>query len=239
MGRSHGATARALALAGLAAILAGCMPEPVTTEGARVSALYGIFLAAAAVVFVVVAGLIGWSIVRYRATDDDRLPSGTHENIRLELLWWALPTLLVIGLIILTAQVLTEVDRRTEDPDLTVNVTGSQWQWEFAYQGTDVVVTGLPDQPPVVVLPVGRRIAFNLSSPDVIHSFWVPQFLIKRDVLPDKTNRMELTIEEEGTYSGVCGEFCGLLHHRMLFSIEAVPADAFDRWLAAGGEGAP
>lgn len=220
----------------MAAILAGCVPEPVTTEGARVGTLYNIFLVAAAIVFVVVAGLIGWSIVRYRATDDDRRPSETHENIKLELLWWALPTLLVIGLIILTAQVLSEVDRRTEDPDLTVTVTGFQWQWRFAYQGTDTVVTGVTGEPPVLVLPVGRRIAFDLESPDVIHSFWVPEFLIKRDVLPDKTNRIELTIEEEGTYRGVCGEFCGLLHDRMLFTIDAIPADRFDTWLASGGE---
>jgi cytochrome c oxidase subunit 2 len=236
MGRTLAVLRRAIALPVLAAILAGCAPEPVTTEGARVSALYGIFLAAAAVVFVVVAGLIGWSIVRYRSTDDDRQPSTTHENIRLELLWWALPTLLVIGLIILTAQVLAEVDRRTENPDLTVTVTGFQWQWQFEYEGTDRVITGVTGEPPVVVLPVGRRIAFDLQSPDVIHSFWVPQFLLKRDVLPDKTNRVELTIEEAGTYRGVCGEFCGLLHDRMLFSIEAVPGDQFDSWLASGGE---
>jgi cytochrome c oxidase subunit 2 len=231
---------RTAAAAGLLLVLlTACAPEPVTTEGEQVKMLYDVFLVAAAVVFVVVAGLIGWSIVRYRETDDGREASGTHENIRLELLWWALPTALVIVLFILTAQVLGAVDERTDDPDLTVTVTGFQWQWRFAYEGSDVVITGAPDEQPLVVLPVGERIAFDLDSPDVIHSFWVPQFLIKRDVVPGRTNRIELTIEEPGTYAGLCGEFCGLLHHRMRFSIEAVTPEAFDAWLAGGGGAGP
>jgi cytochrome c oxidase subunit 2 len=101
------------------------------------------------------------------------------------------------------------------------------------------VVTGTPDEWPRVVLPVGQRIAFDLESPDVIHSFWVPEFLIKRDVVPGRTNRIELTIEEPGTYAGACGEFCGLLHHRMRFSIDAVSAAEFEAWLAGGGAGSP
>jgi cytochrome c oxidase subunit II len=225
---------RLAVLLGLAAVvISACAPQPVTSEGDRVKVLYDIFLVAAAAVFVVVAGLIGWSIFRYRERDDGREASGPHENVRLELLWWAIPTALVIILFILTAQVLGVVDERTDDPDLTVTVTGFQWQWQFEYEGSGVVLTGLPDEPPRVVLPVGERIAFVLESPDVIHSFWVPQFLIKRDVVPGRTNRIELTIDEPGTYTGLCGEFCGLLHHRMRFTIEAVSAEEFDAWLAA------
>ena len=221
------------------ALLAACAPEPVTTEGEQVKFLYDVFLVAAAVVFVVVAGLIGWSIVRHRDTGDGAEGIGPHENVRLELLWWAIPTVLVIVLFILTAQVLGVVDERTDDPELTVTVTGFQWQWQFAYEGSDVVLSGLPDEPPLVVLPVGRRIAFDLESPDVIHSFWVPQFLIKRDAVPGRTNRIEVTIEEPGTYAVVCGEFCGLLHHRMRFTLEAVSAEEYEAWLAsqAGADG--
>jgi cytochrome c oxidase subunit 2 len=228
------------AAAGLLLVaLTACAPQPATAEGEQVKFLYDVFLVAAAAVFVVVAGLIGWSIVRYRDTGDGREPAGPHENVRLELLWWALPTALVIVLFILTAQVLGTVDERTNDPDLTVTVTGFQWQWRFAYEGTDVVITGTPEAWPRVVLPVGQRIAFDLESPDVIHSFWVPEFLIKRDVVPGRTNRIELTIEEAGTYAGACGEFCGLLHHRMRFSIDAVSAADFEDWLASqpGGDG--
>lgn len=225
---------------GLAAlILTGCAPEPATSQGAQVKMLYDIFLVAAAVVFVIVAGLIGWSIVRYRARDDGREASTNHQNLPLELVWWAIPTVLVIVLFVLTANVLGTVDEETSDPPVTVNVTGFQWQWQFAYEGTDVVVTGLPDKPPVAVLPVGERIAFNLDSPDVIHSFWVPHFLIKRDVIPGRTNRIEVTIDEEGTYAGLCGEFCGRLHNQMRFTIEAVSPAAFQQWLDSGGGEAP
>ena len=229
----------AVALGVVAALLAACAPEPVTSEGAQTKFLYDVFLVVAAVVFVVVAGLIGWSIVRYREGDDGRQASVTHENIRLELLWWAIPTALVIVLFLLTAQVLGVVDERTDDPDVTVTVTGFQWQWRFSYEEEGVVITGVPDAPPRVVLPVGQRIAFDLESPDVIHSFWVPQFLIKRDAVPGRTNRIEVTIEEPGTYAGVCGEFCGLLHHRMRFTLEAVSAEEFEAWLAsqAGADG--
>jgi cytochrome c oxidase subunit 2 len=219
----------------LVVTLTGCVPEPATSEGAQVKMLYDVFLVVAAFVFVIVAGLIGWSILRYRAKDDGREASHNHENIPLELIWWAIPTLLVIVLFILTAQVLGRVDERTTDPDVTVDVTGFQWQWSFAYEGTDVVVSGEADRQPVMVLPVGERVAFNLTSPDVIHSFWVPHFLIKRDVIPGRTNRFEVTIDEAGTYSGLCGEFCGLLHSRMRFSIDAVTPDEFEAWLASGG----
>ncbi|HSM37702.1 MAG TPA: cytochrome c oxidase subunit II [Candidatus Limnocylindrales bacterium] len=229
----------AIAPAAVAVVLAGCAPQPATAEGAQVKMLYDFFLVVAAGVFVIVAGLIGWSILRYRDTGDGREPAQTQPNTRLELIWWAIPTLLVIILFILTAQVLGRVDERTDDPAVTVDVTGFQWQWQFAYSGSDLVLTGLPDEPPLMVLPVGERVAFNLDSPDVIHSFWVPQFLIKRDVIPGRTNRIELTIEQEGTYAGLCGEFCGLLHHRMRFSIEAVSAERFQAWLATGGVSAP
>lgn len=228
---------RAIALISVVAFLTGCAPEPATTEGARVKALYDTFMVAAVVVFALVAGLIGWSIVRYRARDDGREASTAHGNIGLEVAWWSLPTLLVIGLFILTAQVLATVDRRTDDPPLTVTVTGFQWQWQFAYADTDVVLTGSTDGGPELVLPVGERIAFDLESPDVIHAFWVPQFLIKRDIIPGKTNRIELTIQEPGTYRGQCAEFCGLLHDRMTFSIRAVPADEFRTWLSQQGGG--
>jgi cytochrome c oxidase subunit 2 len=215
--------------------LAACAPEPVTAEGREVKALYDLFMVAAAAVFVIVAGLIGWSVIRYRARPDDRATAQFHDNPRLEIVWWALPTVLVIYLFIVTAGVLAEVDERTEAPALTVTVTGFQWQWSFAYEGTDVVVSGGPDDPPRILLPVGRRIAFDLESPDVIHSLWVPEFLIKRDVVPGQTNRFEVTLEELGTYRGQCGEFCGLLHDEMLFSMEAVSPEAFETWLAAGG----
>jgi len=232
---------RVLAGAALAfgvTVLGGCVPQPATSEGVQVKGLYDVFLIAAAAVFLIVAGLIGWSVLRYRAGDDDEeLPPQVKANVRLELIWWALPTILVIVLFFLTAQVLSRVDARNADPSVEVTVTGYQWQWRFAYAGTDVVIEGLPDQPPELWLPTGEPVALTLVSPDVIHSFWVPDFLVKRDVVPGRTNRIDLTIDEAGTYSGQCAEFCGLLHDRMLFSIRAVSPAEFEAWLAGQGGG--
>ncbi len=222
----------------LALLIAGCAPTPVTAEGDRVKTLYDLFMAIAAVVFVVVAGLIGWSILRYRGSADDELPAQTHHNVVLELVWWAIPTILVIGLFVLSAGVLAEVDEPAEEGALTVRVSAFQWGWRFAYTESGVTVVGLPGAPAEVHLPVGREVTFLLTSPDVVHSFYVPRFLLKRDVVPGRENRIDATVTDEGTYRGVCGEFCGLLHEQMTFTIVAEPADAFEAWLdeQAGGD---
>lgn len=228
---------RCAALTVVATLLAGCAPAPVTVQGQDVSSLYWLFMAGAALVFVVVAGLIGWSIVRYRATADNGGPSEFHTNVRLELVWWALPTLLVIGLFAVSARVLADVDRQGDGSALTVQVQAFQWQWRFSYPQSGVTVTGQLDQPPEMVLPVGREVTFELTSPDVVHSFYVPQFLIKRDAVPGITNKVTLTIDRAGTYSGQCAEFCGLLHSEMRFSIRAVDPNQFDAWLQQQGGG--
>jgi cytochrome c oxidase subunit 2 len=220
------------ALAAVVAVLAGCASSPVTVEAGQVRGLYDIFLIAAAIVFVVVAGLIGWSIVRYRSRGSTELPVQTRTNVTLELIWWALPTALVIGLFIVSAQVLGQVDR-TADPLVNVRVEAFQWQWRFTYEKQNVVITGVPGKPPELVLPVGERIGLELVSDDVIHAFFVPRFLVKRDLVPGITNHLDLTINAEGTYSGQCAEFCGLLHDRMLFSVRAVSPAEFATWLAA------
>jgi cytochrome c oxidase subunit 2 len=188
----------------------------------------------------VVAGLIGWNIVRYRAHDGDpTLPSQTHTHLALELIWWALPTVLVIGLFVISAGVLNTNDSRSAAAPLRVRVEGFQWQWRFTYLDSGVTITGLPGASPQLVLPVGRAIDFELVSDDVIHSFFISAFLVKRDNVPGIDNHLQLTIDEAGTYGGQCAEFCGLLHDRMLFSIRAVGADAFAAWLAAEEAGAP
>ena len=222
-----------------AAALAGCTASPATSEANSVAWLYNVFMAAAAVVFVVVAGLIGWSVIRYRArpddgtlSDDGTLPPQTHGSLVLELIWWALPTLLVIGLFVLSAQVLNATDKRSPNGPVRVRVEGFQWQWRFTYLDGGPQLTGLPDRPPQLVLPAGEQISFQLVSADVIHSFYIPHFLLKRDMIPGLTNTVDLTIDRPGTYAGQCAEFCGLLHDRMLFSIRAVSPDDFQRWLA-------
>jgi cytochrome c oxidase subunit II len=239
--RRHGRRAVPLLVGTLAAaLLAGCTVSPATEEAQRVQGLYNLFLVSAAVVFVIVAGLIGWNILRYRAKPGDTgLPTQTSSNIALELTWWALPTLLVIVLFAISAVVLNTNDAQTADPGLRVKVEGFQWQWRFTYTDAGVVVTGTRAQKPELVLPVGEVVDFQLVSDDVIHSFFIPHFLVKRDLIPGVDNHLQLTIDEAGTYSGQCAEFCGLYHDEMRFTIRAVSQADFTAWLAAQPRSAP
>jgi cytochrome c oxidase subunit 2 len=220
---------------GVALATTACVPQAATRQGRDVAQLYWLFMAASAVVFVVVVGLLTWSMVRYRGRPgrDAPLPTQTRGNMTLEVIWWALPSALVVVLAVLTIGILGQVDAREDEPQLVVQVRGFQWGWEFTYADVDVVVSGSAANPPTIELPVGETIAFEVVSDDVIHSFWIPRFLIKRDAVPNHPNRFDVVIEEEGTYGGQCGEFCGLLHSRQLFEIDAVPRAQFDEWLAA------
>jgi len=233
MGRHRGYRRPVVALLAVALALGACTAPPATVEADRVQGLYNLFLIAAAAVFGVVAGLIGWNIVRYRARGDESLPVQTNTNLALELLWWALPTLLVIGLFVASAAVLNTNDAKHPGAPLRVKVEGFQWQWRFTYLDSKVQLTGIPGSPPELVLPVGTTVDFELVSDDVIHSFFIPSFLVKRDTIPGVDNHLELTINQQGTYTGQCAEFCGLLHDQMLFSIRAVSASEFAAWLAS------
>jgi len=212
--------------------LASCAPQPANSQGAEVKTLYDIFTIIAAVIFVIVAGLIAWSIVRYRAKPgDNELPDQFHSNVKLEILWFAIPTFIVIGLFVVSALALGIVNDEADDPTAVVNVQGFQWGWRFDYEGSDVSIISRPDEPAQISLPVGEPVTFVITSNDVQHSFYIKEFLVKRDAVPGRENRLPVTIQEEGTYGGVCAEFCGLLHYDMPFIINAVPADEYETWL--------
>ncbi len=212
-----------------------CAPEPAGVQGEAVKGLYDIFLVVAAVVFLVVSGLIAWSIWRYREKEGGT-PSAIKANVKLELAWFAIPTVMVVVLFALSVGVLDEVNEEVAEPSLTVNVEGFQWGWRFDYEGTPVRLESVPQKPAEIVLPVGETIAFFLVSNDVIHNFHLPDFLMKRDVVPGQTNRIDITIAKEGSYGGACAEFCGLLHDKMTFSIKAVSPQAFDAWMEQQAE---
>lgn len=211
---------------------AGCAPEAAGDQGAAIKDLYDVFFYVAAGVFAVVAGLIGWSILRFRKKDDDE-PAQTRHNLALEITWFALPTAIVVVLFVLSAGTLGDVNDEHPDPAVTVSVEAFQWGWRFTYEGEAVVVEGLPEEPARIVLPVGEPLRFDLESADVVHSFYVPRFLMKRDAIPGETNRVDYLIRSEGTYDGKCAEFCGVLHDSMPFTIEAVAPDEFQDWLAS------
>lgn len=240
----------ALALAGCAPGSAddgrggtGFLPPPAASEqGTGVDSIYPLIFTIAAIVFVLVEGLIIFAVLRYRRrpTDVD-LPPQIHGNNRLELLWTIIPAIVVAVLFVLTIGGLNRIEARPPDDRyaLTVDVTGFQWQWTFEYQDLGLTYTGLGQQGPEMVLPVGQPILVRLHAADVIHSFYVPRFLYKKDVVPGRVNQFPLTIRPEDAgqvFGGQCAEFCGLSHAQMFFTVRAMSEQDFTAWVAAEQE---
>lgn len=230
------------ALIGAAALLAGCgtLPAPVTSEGRDAADLWSVFFWTGLAIAAAVITLILWAAVRYRRRDD-LLPRQFRTHIPLEIAYTAVPIVIVAALFLLTLPIERRIGDLDRDPATTVHVEAFNWSWRFTYQGTGVSVAGTPADPPQMVLPVGDTVRIVLTADDVIHSFYVRDFLFKRDAIPGRPNRFDLRVEEPGVYRGQCAEYCGLDHWRMRFSIRAVSPSEFRAWLAGergAGEGA-
>ncbi|ALX05146.1 cytochrome B561 [Aeromicrobium erythreum] len=189
------------------------------------------------VVFVLVFGLIVYASVRYRRRSDDEVPTQVRYNLPLEALYTIAPVIVVAVFFFHTVTSQNEVLKEVENPDHTIEVVGSKWQWAFNYldedatQGEDVYDFGTPDQPAELWLPKGESVRFNLRSPDVIHSFWIPEFYFKMDVVPGRDNTFDMTPTREGTFTGRCAELCGLYHSRMIFKVNVVSPEEYEAHL--------
>jgi cytochrome c oxidase subunit 2 len=227
---------RRVALAAAVIGLAGCSADfgsgrGATQQGRDIFGLWqGTFIVALAIA-ALVWGLILFAIIRYRHRDDE-LPPQTQYVVKLELFYTAVPVVIVAVLFGFSWRTQTEVDALVPNPAVTIDVKGFQWQWQFHYRDENVTVTGVPSKDPTMVLPVNRTTRLNLTAPDVIHSFYVPDFLFKRDAIPGMTNKVDITPRDKGTYSGKCAEFCGLDHARMNFEVKVVSMSGFRTWVA-------
>jgi cytochrome c oxidase subunit II len=208
-------------------------PDPASEEGEQIHDLYRWFGAAAVGVGVFVTALLVYVIVRFRRRGDE-VPNQRPYNIPVEVLYTLTPLMIVAVLFAFSVSTQTEITDTSDDPDLRVEVVGFQWQWQFRYPEADVVITGTPDDPgpPELVLPRGRTTRLDLVTADVNHSFWVPRFFTKRDMIPGIDNEIDVTPTEVGVFEGVCAEYCGLDHGRMDFRLRVLPPDEFDAWLA-------
>jgi cytochrome c oxidase subunit 2 len=187
----------------------------------------------AACVGVFVIALILYSSLFHRRRDHDELPRQVRYNLPIEVLYTLVPTLIVAVLFYFTAIRENDQDKFSDDPaDLSINVVGFQWNWQFNYLDEGLSVTGRPGEFPELVLPVDTTVRFYETSPDVIHAFWVIPFLFKRDVVPGRTNSFQVHLTHTGKFDGKCTEFCGTDHSRMLFTLRVLPQADYDAWLA-------
>jgi cytochrome c oxidase subunit II len=207
---------------------------------------------AALLVGVLVWGLIVWCVIAYRKRKDDhQLPVQLRYHLPLELLYTFVPILMVGVLFFYTVRVQDTLLATDEQPDVNIEVYGRQWAWDFNYLDEDVWDSGTPsqmsgevtsdesltafgEQPdlPTLVLPVDQTVEFTLHSRDVIHSFWIPAFLYKLDMIPGRTNTFQVTPQEEGDYYGKCAELCGEYHGYMLFNVQVVTPEEYEAHIA-------
>jgi len=224
----------AVALSGCGeSIKRGLLPQGVTSESGSITNFWNGSWVAALGVGVLVWGLIAWCVVAYRRKKDDvGLPEQLRYNVPIEILYTIVPVFMVAVLFFYTARIESSEMDVSARPDVTINVVAKQWNWDFNYieaktfeTNTMVTLTGDPGVAatlPALYLPVNQRVEFVLTSRDVIHSFWVPQFLRKLDVIPGKVNRFQVVPTEIGTFQGKCAELCGAYHSSMLFQVKVV-----------------
>ncbi|WP_168013093.1 cytochrome c oxidase subunit II [Halomonas salinarum] len=231
------------------------MPLGVTDVSRDIHGLHMTIFWICVVIGIVVFGVMFYSLFRYRRSRGAK-SAHFHENTTVEVIWTAIPLLILIGMALPATATLKEM-YDAEDADLDVMVTGQQWRWHYEYLGEDVSfisnmstprdqIDGAAakgenyllevDQP--LVLPVDRKVRFLLTSDDVVHSWWVPELAVKQDAIPGFVNENWVRIEEPGTYRGQCTELCGRDHGFMPVVVEAVSPEEFDTWLAERKEAA-
>jgi cytochrome c oxidase subunit II len=234
----------ALALSGCAGrVQDGFLPRAASEGGERVTNLWNGAWIAALGVGVLVWGLILWCVVAYRKKKDDtELPVQLRYNVPVEILYTVVPVFMIAVLFYFTARDESALLDHSKNPDVVVNVVGKKWSWDFNYvneqtfeSGTQAELTGKPgveETLPTLYLPVGKRVEFVLTARDVIHSFWVPVFLQKLDMIPGRVNIFQVVPTEVGTFQGKCAELCGAYHSRMLFNVKVVDKPTYDAHMA-------
>jgi cytochrome c oxidase subunit 2 len=216
----------------------GAMPEGASDRSGHIIEFWQWTWVTALIVGVFVWGLIFYACFKFRRRSDDEIPVQTRYNLPMEILYTIAPVIVVLVFFKFIIDTQGEVNAETKDPDHTIKVVGQQWSWTFNYieddaldGQTSVYNVGTPAEMPTLYLPVDESVRFELSSPDVIHSFWVPAFNYKLDVVPGRDNAFDLTPTREGTYAGKCAELCGTYHSRMLFNVEVVSAEEYAQHL--------
>ncbi|WP_404983680.1 cytochrome c oxidase subunit II [Cobetia marina] len=226
------------------------MPVGVTAVSREIHSLHMIIFWICVVIGIVVFGVMGYAMVKHRKSRG-AVAASFHENTRIEILWTAIPLLILVVMAVPATATLKDMYDASESA-LDVKITGHQWRWQYEYLGEDVAFTSslatpreqinntaakgehyLLEVDNPLVLPINRKVRFLTTSSDVIHSWWVPDFGVKKDAIPGFINEAWTRIETPGTYRGQCTELCGKDHGFMPVVVEALPEAEFDEWLIA------
>ncbi|MBV9959606.1 MAG: cytochrome c oxidase subunit II [Acidobacteria bacterium] len=207
--------------------------RPLSQPAQEVQELSLLVIAICTVIFLVVAGLLAYTIIRFRqrAGDEASEPPQIYGSNQIEMAWTVLPILIVFVLILVTSRSIANIQNREASPDaLRATVIGHQWWWEIRYPKLGIVTANELHVPASDAS--GRRPTFlKLESADVAHSFWVPQLAGKTDLIPNRENLMWIEPTEIGTYLGNCAEYCGTQHARMLIRVVVQTPEEFERWV--------
>jgi cytochrome c oxidase subunit 2 len=208
------------------------LPPGQSTIAPDVDALFNFILYASIALFLIVVSLMTFFVLRYRRRGEDKVTSGVSHNIKLELVWSIIPTILVIIVFFWGFRVFMKMHIAPKDA-YEIKVTGQKWFWSFDYPNGASTVNDL-------VVPAGKPVKLLMSSQDVIHSFYVPDFRIKMDVLPNRYTLTWFEAPDPGEHNLFCAEYCGTSHSDMIGLVRVMREREFDEWLeegAGGGEG--
>ena len=249
------------AAASLMLLLSGCSQQEfergflpgvpgVTNHTDRIVGLWNTSWVVLWIVGLIAWGLMFWAIIAYRRRKGETgVPVQLRYNMPIEIFFTIVPLIMIIGFFAITARDEAIIEERFAKPEVSIQAFGKQWAWDFNYVNDNVYTSGIQVQPdnspgaaqgsikadsiPTLVLPVGKKVEIPLEARDVIHSFWVIDFLYKKDMIPGKTNYMSIIPERVGTYMGKCAELCGEYHSQMLFQVKVVPQAEYDAYIAS------
>lgn len=229
-----GALAAFLALAGEAQASQSFLDNQVTRVTQAQASLHEIMLWILFVIGGLVYIVMIVAMIKFRH-QPGRVPSKTEHHVPLEIAWTIIPTLILVAMAWPTYAALNEMWEVPTKPDLTIEVVGHKWFWEYRYpdHGVQILDSDPVGSPKNLVVPVNKNVNVIITSVDVIHSWWVPALGIKQDAVPGHVNVRSFNVSRPGVYTGQCAELCGTLHGNMLLQVEAMEAKYFDEWLAA------
>jgi cytochrome c oxidase subunit II len=225
-----GIAAIAAVITSLVAVLVPWLPVPASKEAGRIHFVYWFTTVICIGVFAAVAAVMTYSVVHFRARpDDDSDGAPIHGHTKLEIVWTAIPAVLVTAISIVSAIVLAQNSRTGSNP-LVVKVNAVQFAWKFTYPNGKSYG--------YMTLPKGRHVKLDITANDVIHSFWSPELSQKQDAVPGQHTHLVITPSRTGTFPVICTELCGLGHALMRSHVTIIPAAKFDAWMKSGGQAA-